>query len=171
MKIRPARTDDAPAIAAILNPIIRDTTISFKPNEQSLDEVRALIEGVPAIYVAEDETTGRVLGYACYDQFRKGLGYARSMEHTIVVAPEGQGQGVGRALMDRLSVHAREAGIGSLWGGVSGENPSGLAFHLSVGFEEVARLPKVGFKFGRWLDLTLVRKWLDPEGDATGASD
>ena len=163
MIVRAAEIRDAAGIAAALNPVIRDTTISFKPNELSLDEVRDLILTAPGIFVAEID--GKVVGYASYDQFRRGAGYARSMEHSIILTPEARGTGVGRALMATLEDHARAAGVGSLWAGVSGENPGGVAFHLRLGFETVAVLPKVGFKFDRWLDLTLMRKWLQPTGD------
>ncbi len=164
MNIRPATRGDASAVAEILNPIIRDTTISFKPDALSVDEVSDMIATAKAYFVAELD--GNVAGFASYNQFRNGGGYARAMEHTIVIAPEAQGQGVGEALMARLADHARAAGVGSLWAGVSGDNPAGKAFHARVGFEEVAVLPKVGFKFGKWRDLTLMRKWLDPDGDA-----
>lgn len=163
MIVRAADLGDAAGIAAALNPVIRDTTISFKPNELSLDEVRDLISTAPGIFVAEVDA--KVVGYASYDQFRRGAGYARSMEHSIILTPEARGHGVGRALMEVVESHARAAGVGSLWAGVSGENPGGVAFHTRLGFETVAVLPKVGFKFDRWLDLTLMRKWLQPTGD------
>lgn len=163
MIVRPAELRDAQGIAGALNPIIRDTTISFKPNELSLDEIGDLIRKAPGIFVAEEN--GKVTGYASYDQFRRGTGYARSMEHSIILTPEARGKGVGRALMEAVEDHARAAGVGSLWAGVSGENPDGVTFHKRLGFETIAVLPKVGFKFGRWLDLTLMRKWLHPMGD------
>lgn len=163
MIIRRANNADALAICGVLNPIIRDTTISFKPKPYEEEDALVLIRTAKAIFVAEYD--GSVLGMASYDQFRKGLGYGRTMEHTIVLAPEARGLGVGRQLMAAIEEDARANQVGSLWAGVSAENPNGIAFHTRVGFEEVARLPKVGFKFGRWLDLILMRKWLDPEGD------
>ena len=39
--IRDARPDDAAAIGAIWNPIIRDTAITFWPTERSDAEIRA----------------------------------------------------------------------------------------------------------------------------------
>jgi len=168
MIVRAAEPRDAAGIAGVLNPIIRETTISFKPIELGLDEVLNLIETVPGIFVAED--SGSILGYASYDQFRRGLGYGRTMEHSIILAPEARGRGVGRALMEMVEDHARAAGVGSLWAGVSGENPRGITFHTHLGFETVAVLPKVGFKFGRWIDLTLMRKWLHPKGDGADGS-
>ena len=159
MIIRPAVEGDAGRLAEIQNPVIRDTAITFNPKVRSKAELQAAIHDLPCFLVVEDG--GRVLGFACYDQFRKGPGYARTAEHTIVISEEVRGQGMGRALMGAVEEHARDAGIGSIWAGVSGENPSGVAFHASLGFEEVARLPKVGYKFGRWMDLVLLRKCLD----------
>ena len=163
MIIRRAVAGDAEAIRSILNPVIRDTTISFKPKELSIEDAKSLLRDAQAVFVAENG--GGPVGVASYDQFRRGLGYARTMEHSIVLAPEARGQGAGRRLMQAIENDARSKGVGSMWAGVSAENPAGVAFHASVGFEEVARLPKVGFKFDRWLDLILMRKWLDPEGD------
>lgn len=161
MIVRAATPEDAEAIVAILNPIIRNTAITFNAQERTAAEIVQAIKELPCYLVAEQ--AGEVLGFASYDQFRKGVGYARAMEHTIVLRDVARGRGAGRALMAGIEAHARAAGVGSLWAGVSGENPDGVAFHEAVGFETVARLPKVGFKFGRWMDLVLLRKWLDPD--------
>lgn len=158
MIVRAARQEDAAAIAAIQNPIIRETAITFNSVEKTPDMVAEAIRELPCFLVAEGE--GALLGFVSYIQFRRGIGYARAMEHTIVLAPGTRGKGIGRALMAAAEAHARAAGVGSLWAGVSGENPDGVSFHARLGYEEVVRLPKVGFKFGRWMDLVLMRKWL-----------
>jgi L-amino acid N-acyltransferase len=82
------------------------------------------------------------------------------MEHTVLLAPDARGRGLGRALMRAVEDHARGAGVHSLFGGVSGANPEGRAFHLALGFAEVAVLREVGWKWGRWLDLHLMQKIL-----------
>ncbi len=164
MIVRPAVDADAVQLMAIQNPVIRDTGATFNSVERTEADFHAAFRDLPCFLVAEE--AGRVLGFVSYIQFRRGVGYARTVEHTIVLADDARGRGVGRALMAAVEDHARKAGMGSIWAGVSGENPAGIAFHARLGYEEVARLPKVGFKFGRWMDLVLMRKWLgddDPD--------
>ena len=162
MILRPAEARDAPAVAAILSPVIRETAATFTTLEKTPDGLAADF----AVRAAEGklfllaEEAGELLGFATYFQFRNGPGYARTMEHSIILAPAARGRGVGRALMAALEDHARAAGVHSLWAGVSAENSAGIAFHRSVGFAEVARLPEVGHKFGRWMDLVLMQKIL-----------
>jgi phosphinothricin acetyltransferase len=48
----------------------------------------------------------------------------------------------------------------SMIAGVAGENAGGAAFHAAIGYREIARLPQVGWKFGRWHDLVLMQKIL-----------
>jgi phosphinothricin acetyltransferase len=44
--------------------------------------------------------------------------------------------------------------------GVDAANHGSLRFHERFGFERVAHLREVGFKFGRWLDLVFLQKTL-----------
>ncbi|MES2970375.1 MAG: N-acetyltransferase family protein [Pseudomonadota bacterium] len=160
--IRDATQIDAPAIAAIWNPYIRDTAVTFNFAEKSMEDVAALITDRQAAgfaFVLAEEA-GHVLGFATYSQFRGGVGYARTMEHTILLGPDARGRGVGRALMTAIEDLARAGGAHSLFGGVSAENPEGRAFHAALGFAEVAVLRRVGHKFGRWMDLVLMQKFL-----------
>jgi phosphinothricin acetyltransferase len=159
--IRAATAADAGAVAALWNHYIRDTLVTFNFAEKSEEEVAAMIASRQAaghgFFVAAE---GGLLGFATYAQFRGGVGYARTMEHTILLDAVARGRGVGRALMRAMEEHALEAGAHSLFGGVSGANPEGRAFHLAMGFAEVAVLREVGWKWGRFLDLHLMQKIL-----------
>ncbi|OZB15114.1 MAG: GNAT family N-acetyltransferase [Rhodobacterales bacterium 34-62-10] len=160
--LRPAEARDASDVAAIWNPVIRETAATFTTQEKTPEGLAGDFAARAAegrlFLVAED--AGAVLGFATYFQFRNGPGYARTMEHSIILASAARGRGVGRALMAGLEDHARAGGVHSLWAGVSAENPAGVAFHRAIGFAEIARLPEVGYKFGRWMDLVLMQKIL-----------
>ena len=158
MTVRQARAEDAAAVAAIWNHYIRDTAVTFNALEKSPADVAALIAGRPAFFVVQDQ--GHVSGFATYGPFRGGGGYARTMEHSILLAPDVSGRGLGRALMAAVENHARAGGAHSMFAGVSAENPSGRAFHARLGYAEAAILPQVGWKFGRWMDLVLMQKFL-----------
>lgn len=162
MTIRPARSEDAAEIAEIWNHNIRHTANTFTTDLKTIDSLCDVItqrekEG-KAFFVAE--LNGHIAGFATYFQFRSGPGYAHTAEHSLMLAEGLQGRGIGRALMEELEQHARAAGIHSLIAGVSGENSSGAAFHKSIGYSQIAVLPEVGYKFGRWMDLVVFQKLL-----------
>ncbi len=159
MIVRAAVVQDASGICEVWNPWIKDTATTFTTELKTKDGIaQDIIARQGAYFVAEED--GHILGFASYFPFRNGPGYAHTKEHSINLAPQAQGKGAGRALMQALENHAHDQGIHSLWAGISGENPDGLAFHRKVGFTEIARLPEVGFKFGRWMDLVLMQKTL-----------
>lgn len=171
--IRDARNEDAGAIAAIWNPIIRDTDITFNPVEKTEAEIAALIAerqaADHAFLVAEAE--GGIPGFASYFQFRNGPGYARSMEHSVNLAPAARGRGLGRALMAALEDHARARGRRMLIGAITASNAASLDFHRRLGFVEVGRIPDAGWKFDRYHDLVFMQKRLDPtDGQARSAA-
>ena len=161
MLIRPATAADAGAIAALWNPYIRDTTVTFNAAEKSEAEVAALIADRAAqghaTFVALDHG---LLGFASYAQFRAGVGYATCMEHSILLAPDARGRGVGPSLLSAVCDHARGAGAHQMIAGVTAENAAGLTFHARQGFVEIARVSEAGRKFGRFIDLVLMQKFL-----------
>ena len=102
------------------------------------------------------EADGSAIGYATYGPFRRGEGYAGTVEHTVYVARQARRRGVARALLEHLVARACAAGVRVMIGGVSGESDASIALHQALGFEEIARLPRIGRKFGRDLDLVLM---------------
>ncbi|OUS04577.1 GNAT family N-acetyltransferase [Rhodobacterales bacterium 52_120_T64] len=162
MKILPAGADDADAIIATWNPIIRDTTVTFNSIEKSARDVAALITdrhaAGQAFLVARQGNN--FLGFATYGNFRAGIGYAQTVEHTVMLADHAKGQGVGRALLSALESHARTNDIHSMIASVAQENTAAIAFHKALGFTQVAHIPEAAHKFGRWLDVVFLQKIL-----------
>ena len=95
MIIRPAQEEDVAPILAFWNPIIRDTTISFANDEHDPNSLLSLIlsrraQGTEFLVACDND---QVLGLATYSQFRSNTGYRRTVEHTIILAPEARGRG------------------------------------------------------------------------------
>ena len=159
--IRPATTADAPAICALWNGWITDTTVTFTHIPKLLENVIAMIafrQTMGRAFVVADD--GGVVGFASYDQFRAGDGYTTCMEHSVMLAPQVHSRGMGRALVTAIEDHARNAGAHQMIAGVTGENAAGRAFHERLGYRPIATIPEAGFKFGRHIDLLLMQKFL-----------
>ncbi len=159
MQVRRATEADATAVAAIWNHYIRDTIVTFNSQEKTATELAAAIaDPKTPFFMAEQD--GRITGFATYSDFRKGVGYAYTKEHTVMLATDATGKGMGRALLAEIERHAARNRIKSLFAGVSAENTEGVAFHAACGYAKVATLSKVGWKFDRWHDLVLMQKFL-----------
>ncbi|NJM84694.1 MAG: N-acetyltransferase [Tabrizicola sp.] len=159
--IRPATEADAAGIAALWNHWIRDTAVTFSSTEKTAADIAAMIgdrlrQGHVTL-VAQEELLS---GFASYAQFRGGAGYASCMEHTVLLAPMARGRGIGRHLLTAVESHASAQGAHQMIAAISGENPAGIAFHSAQGYARVATLADAGFKFGRFMDLVLMQKFL-----------
>lgn len=164
MRIRPARAQDAEAVRAITNHWIRNSLITFTSLERTAEDMCAAIDAATGAFLVAEED-GHVAGFASYTPFRKGPGYAHTMEHSVHLDPGQCGRGIGGQLMIQLEKIALDRGVHVLMAAISSANPAGLAFHRRIGFAERGRLPEVGRKAGQWLDLVLMQKILDPAND------
>jgi L-amino acid N-acyltransferase len=167
VRVRDATWTDLPAICGLFNALIPSTTIGWRDEltteaEQLLWFEEREARGFPTL-VADDG--GDVVGYCCWSSFRGGdrwPGYRHTVEHTIHVRADHHRRGVGRLLMTTLMARARASEVHVMVAGVDADNRDSIDFHASLGFVEVARMPEVGRKFGRWLDLVLLQRILEP---------
>ncbi len=159
MLIRDTIAEDLTAILSIHNDAIRSTTAIWDETEVELAERTAWLEGrrqagYPVLTAVVD---GRVAGYASYAQWRPKSGYRLTMEHSVYVSGEFFRRGVASALMTELIGRAELAGIHTLVGFIESRNTTSIALHEKFGFVTVGRMPEVGTKYDRWLDLTLMQ--------------
>ena len=162
MIVRPATSSDAGAIASILNALLGTTTIEWTDAPHTDASVIAWMDEHDTVLVADDG--GDVVGVAAFGPFRdvvKRPGYRFTVENTIHVREDRWGSGVGRMLMDALIDEARRSGKHAMVAAIDGENVASIRFHEGLGFIEAGRMPELGAKFGRWLDLVLLQLRLD----------
>ena len=160
--IRPAQSRDLPAITEIFNEAVVGTTASYALDPVTVDDRRAWFERLTGaecpVLVLEDD--GEVIGYASYAQFRPLAGYAHTVEHSVYIRSGRRAAGGGRMLMLALLDYARGRGVHVMVGVVDGAYEDSLAFHRKLGFVESGRLPEVGRKFDRWLDVVFMTQVL-----------
>ncbi len=152
-----------PGITAIFNHAVRETFSIWSETETTLDLRRTWMQarkaaGFPVI-VAVD-SAGDVLGYGSFGLFRDFPGYAKTVEHSVYVAPAAQRKGVGRAILAELVERARKKGLEAMVGGIDSANSGSIALHEQAGFEVQGNLKGVGRKFGKSLDLVFMVKAL-----------
>jgi phosphinothricin acetyltransferase len=162
--IRPVRPDDAPAITRIYAAAVEQGTASFEldpPEQQEIERrMRDLVDhGFPYIVA---EIDGRIAGYAYAGLYRTRLAYRFTLEDSVYVAPQMQGHGVGRALLDRLITESTERGFRQIVAviGDSTRQAASIRLHQAAGFQHVGILQNVGYKFGAWLDSVLMQRAL-----------
>lgn len=151
-------TGDAEAITAIRNDVIERSTAMWTTHPLSPEDGRAwLAENLErrSAYVAE--ASGQVVGFANWSPWRPKDGYRFTVEDSVYVAEGHQGRGLGAELLRTLIVGARDSGAHVMMASIEASNVRSVTLHERLGFEVVGTAREVGTKFGRWLDLTIMR--------------
>lgn len=161
--IRDVTAADAPALAAIYNPYITDTVITFETAEVSAADMAARVEritglGLPWLVLEED---GEVIGYAYAGPFKERAAFAHTLETSIYLHQGRGGGGRGRRLYDALlealkaltEAESALAPVHVLVAGIALPNEPSVALHEGHGWTKVAHFEQVGFKLGRWVDV------------------
>jgi phosphinothricin acetyltransferase len=164
MLIRAATHDDLPAILAIYNEVIANTTAVYSERAVSLEDRLAWFEGrrTSGFPAPGSSTLGSVVvGFASFGDFRAWPCYRHTVEHSVHVAAGRRGEGVGRALLGALLPLAAAQGKHVMIAGVDADNAASIGLHERLGFERVAHLRQVGRKFDRWLDLVFLQRYVD----------
>ena len=163
---RNAVPQDARALLAIYGPYVEKTAISFEYDVPSEEEFQRRIENTIKKYpylIAEENN--QVLGYAYAGAFYGRAAYDRSVETTIYLAPDAQKKGVGRMLYNALEAKLKEMGILNLYACVAYPevedeylDKKSVRFHEHMGYKEVGKFYKCGYKFNRWYSMVWMEK-------------
>ena len=156
-----------PQVLDIYNHYIENTVVTFDTDVKPLTHIQerydAVLEGNLPYLVALLPQTDTVVGYAYTSQLRPRAGYAGSIEIAIYLHPSHKRQGLGGTLLEALLQKLREIpksqqrphGVREVFAIVTLDPDNDIRpFYRSFGFEQVAHLKNVGWKFERWWDTT-----------------
>jgi phosphinothricin acetyltransferase len=164
--IRPVEERDIPDIREIYNHYVTNSVVTFDESPWTIAQWRAKLAhlhklGMP--FLVAEAPTGQILGYALVQPMSTKSAYRFSVENTIYLGQAAAGKGLGRALLEALIAACEEAGIREMVAVISDKGAeASIALHEKLGFVEVGRMGRVGFKFGRWLGTIYLQKHLKP---------
>jgi phosphinothricin acetyltransferase len=164
--IRPARGEDASAIAAIYAWHVANGTATFDLVAPDADVwIEKLcdfaVRGFPFLVAERD---GGISAYAYAARFRDRAAYAHTCENSIYVAHDARGQGIGSVLLPALIAAARASDFDQMLAVIGGGEPASVALHARCGFVHAGRMRNVGKKFGRLLDTVYMQCDLTGQG-------
>ncbi|MBR4779933.1 MAG: N-acetyltransferase [Lachnospiraceae bacterium] len=164
--IRSAKPEDAAEIQRIYGYYVENTAISFEYDIPSVAEMeRRITETLKEFPYLVAESEGRIVGYAYAGKFHTRAAYRYSAELSVYVDKDMRGHGLGKKLYGEIEELLKEKKIVRLYAGIAATDnedafltDASLKFHNAMGYKQVARFHKCGYKFNRWYDLIYTEK-------------
>lgn len=157
--IRMATLEDAEAILEIYNPYIQNTAITFEYLPLTVEEFQTRMKGIMAHYpYIVCELDGKIVGYAYTSTANVRAAYSWNCDASIYLDSSCHGKGIGSLLYKTLFLIMKEMGYYNVYALVTSQNPVSLAFHQHLGFVIEGAHEKTGYKFGKWMGVTLLVK-------------
>jgi phosphinothricin acetyltransferase len=159
--LRQAAPSDLQAINDIYNHFVLHCTCTYQTELETMEARRAWFEAHgtkhPVIVALDGD---QVVGWGSLSAFHRRAAYSRTVENSVYVDHRQHRRGIGRLLMADLIDRAAKLGHHTIIAGIDAEQTASVAIHTAMGFERVALLNEVGFKFGRWLHVIYMQKML-----------
>lgn len=157
MIIRKAKIEDLDAMLAIYNYEVLNSTATFDLQPKTYEERKVWFDehniGNHPLYVAD--INGTVVGYISLSAYRPKAAYDNSVELSIYVDHHHRNQGIASALMEFIINEARrDPSIHVIVSVITSENEASVKLHKKFGFTYCGTLKEVGYKFGRFVDIS-----------------
>ncbi|MCP8615799.1 GNAT family N-acetyltransferase [Salirhabdus salicampi] len=160
MRYRKGEHRDLSDIRNIMNYYIHETTATFDIEEKKVEKVKEWFHQFQDFPLFVADKDNEVVGYASLLPYQKKEAYKHTMELSIYIDPNSHGFGIGKQLMEMILLEAKKREIHSIIAIITTENEQSIEFHKRFGFEHKGTLHEVGFKHGRWLDVSYFQ-WIN----------
>ena len=165
--IRPAEVRDSVAIAAIYRPYVDHSQFTFEEIAPDAGEIALRMANPTHPWLVIEDGT-HLLGYASTAAMRNRAAYRWSVETGIYLAPDAQGRGLGRRLLEEHLNLLEQQGFVTAIAGIALPNDASVALHEKLGFALAGVERGVGFKLGKWVDVGRWQRDLAPRADEPG---
>lgn len=157
--IRSATFCDLPAINDIYNEAVAKTIATFDTEPKSLeDRQKWFTSRLPKHEVIVLEVEGEVRGWASLNQYSDRQAYHGTVENSIYIFEKYWGLRYGTMLLESLLQKGRENGFHTVLSRISNGNVASIKLHEKYGFETIGTMKEVGYKFGNYIDVTMMQK-------------
>ncbi len=162
--IRDATEADLAAINDIYNHYVRTCTCTYQEQPDTAADRQEWFEAHgPKHPVIVAEADGQVVAWGSLSKFGRNQSwdaYRFTAEDSVYVRPDMKGRGLGRIILSELINRAKALGYHSIFASISADQTASIALHEKFGFAKVGRLPEIGYKFDKWLDVVYMQKML-----------
>ena len=163
IKLRNYKVTDTQAILDIINYNIINSTALYDYNPRTIEQQISIFEDklkkdFPIIVATANE---HVVGFGYYSEFRFREAYKFTVEHSVYVANDFHGNGIGKLLIIELIQLAKQQKLHTMIGVIDAENESSIRFHEQFGFKTAGIVKETGYKFDRWLHSVIMQLMLE----------
>lgn len=158
IEIRPATINDLAAVTEIYNEAILNTTATFDTEVKSLeDRMHWFMQHDEKHPVIVAEKNNQIVGWASLSKWSDRCAYETTVEESVYVHKDFRGQGIGKQLLEIITLEGKKAGVHTILARISEGNESSIHIHELMGFGHIGVMRQVGKKFGRYLDVHLMQ--------------
>jgi L-amino acid N-acyltransferase YncA len=154
-EIRSLDPSDWPEVQRIYAQGIATRAATFETEPPSWEQFDAGRLNEHRLVAVED---GAVVGWAAVSPTSTRECYAGVVEHSVYVAEEARGRGIGAALLEALVESTEAGGIWTIQSSVFPENEASVRLHERAGFRVVGRRERIARLDGIWRDTVLVER-------------
>ena len=163
MKIRLINEKDSKGVFEIYSYYVNNTAVTFEEEVPSVDSItgriQSILEETPWLVCV---SAGKVAGYAYASPHRVRSAYRWTKEVSVYIHPDFRRRNIARSLYLALFELLKLQGVHSVLAGITLPNESSTKLHRTLGFDPIGTYPEVGYKLGKWHDVTW---WMKRIGD------
>ena len=166
LNIRPATLNDQEAIRSIYNEAVLNTTATFDTDERTVEKQLVWFMNHKKnhpVFIAEQE--GDVVGWASLSPWSDRCAYDTTVEVSVYIHKDHRGKRIGSKLLQVITAEGKNVGNHTVLSRITSGNETSIHIHEKFGYHTVGVMKEVGYKFGKFLDVTIMQLVYSEDAD------